>query len=95
MSVCNTWSWLKRQVVRLGKMDMTVEDEEIVNLCFANSSCEEEIVWLISSYVLYAWETIHFKKQEVKQDKFFGFLTFKYKMHKAIAPDQLTNLHYI
>ena len=40
VSVCNTWSWLKRQVVRLGQMDMTVEDEDFVNLCFANSSCE-------------------------------------------------------
>ena len=31
---------------------------------------------------------------EVKQDKFFGFLTFKYKMDQAISPDRLKNLHY-
>ena len=95
LSVSNTWSWLKRQIVRLGQMDGRVEDEEIVNLCFVNSSNETEIVWLVSSYVLYAWETVHIKKQEVKLDKFFGFLTFKYKMHQAISPDQLTNFHYI
>ena len=94
-SVSNTWSWLKRQIVRLGQMDGRVEDEEIVNLCFVNFSHETEIVWLVSSYVLYAWETVHIKKQEVKLDKFFGFLTFKYKMHQAISPDQLTNFHYI
>ena len=95
VSVCNTWSWLKRQVVQWGQMDARVEDEEIVNLCFDKSSRETEIVWLVSNYVLYAWETVHIRKLEVKLDKFFGFLTFKFKMHQMISPDQLTNLHYI
>merc|ERR1711954_552006 len=87
VSVCNTWSWLKRQVLQLGQMDARVEDEEIVNLCFVKSSHETEIVWLVSSYVLYAWETVHIRKLEVKLDKFFGFLTFKFKMHQMISPD--------
>ena len=78
--------------MQLGQLDTRVEDEEIVNLCFVNSRRETEIVWLVSSYVLYAWETVHIKKLEVKLDKFFGFLTFKYKMHQATSPDQLLYL---
>ena len=96
VAVCNTWSWLKRQVVQLGQMNAGVEDEEIVNLCFVSCSNETEIVWMVSSYVQYVWEMVHIKKlHEVKLDKFFGFLTFKYKMHQTISPDQLKNLHYI
>ena len=94
-AVCNTWSWLKRQVLQLGQMGASVEDWDIVNLLFLNSSKDSEIVWLVCSYVLYVWETMHVKKLEVKLDKFFGFLTFKYKMHQTTAPDQLRNLHYI
>ena len=95
VAVCNTWSCLKRQVVQLGQMEAGVEDEEIINLCFVKSSRETEIVWLVSCYVLYVWEIVHIKKLEVKQDKFFGFLTFKYKMHKATSTDQPLNLHNI
>ena len=68
---------------------------ELVNLLFLDSSRDAEIVWLISSYVLYVWETVHTKILEVKFDKFFGYLTFKYKIHQATSPDQLINLHYI
>ena len=94
-AVCNTWDWLKRQVVQLGRLGARVDDWDLVNLLFKHSSNDSEIVWLISSYVLYVWEVVHDKKLEVKRDKFFGYLTFKYKMHQTISPDQLPNLHYI
>ena len=94
VAVCNTWSWLKRQVLQLGQMNAGVEDEEIVNLCFVSFSNETEIVWLVSSYVLYVWETVQVKRLEVKLDKFFGFLTFKYKMHQTTSHHHLKNLHY-
>merc|ERR1711954_513857 len=87
--VCNTWSWVKRQVVQLGRrgagvVDWDVDDWELVNLLFLNSSRDAEITWLVSSYVLYVWEMVYVKKLEVKLDKFFGYLTFKYKMYEAI-----------
>ena len=94
-AVCNTWSWLKRQVVHLGRMGAGVTDWEIVNLFCVNSGHDTEIVWLLSSYVLYVWEMVHVKRLEVKLDKFFGFLTFKYKMHQETSQNQLKNLHYI
>ena len=94
-AVVNTWSWLKRQVEHLGQMGGQGDDWEIVNLCFVNSSRDTEIVWLVSCYVLYVWEMVHVRKLDVKLDKFFGFLTFKYKVHQATSPNQLENLHYI
>ena len=94
-TVCNTWTWLKRQVVHLGQMGAGVNDWEIDNLLFGKSVHDAEIVWMVSYYVLYVWEMVHVKRLEVKLDKFFGFLTFKYKIHQATSPDQLLNLHYI
>ena len=94
-AVSNTWSWVKRQVVQWGQMGAGIDDWEIINLSFANSCHDTEIVWLLSLYVLYVWEMAQVKKLEVKLDKFFGFLTFKYKMHQATSSNQLKNLHYI
>ena len=72
-----------------------MDDWEIVNLCFVSSRRDSEIVWLVSSYVLYVWEMVQVKKLEVKLDKFFGYLTFKYKMHQTTSPDQPLNLHHL
>ena len=94
-AVCNTWCWLKRQVVQLGQIVANVDDWDVVNLLFLNTSRDAEIVWLVSSYVLYVWEMVYVKKLDVKLDNFFGFLTFKYKMHQATSPDQLENLQYL
>ena len=93
-AVCNTWSWLKRQVLQLGHMGASVNDWDLVNLLFPNSSHDSEIVWLVSSYVQYVWEMVQVKKQEVILEKFFGYLTFKYKMQQATSSDVSLNLHY-
>ena len=81
--------------MQLGRLGASVDDWDIVNLLFLNSSKDSEIVWLVSSYVLYVWEMVRLKKLEVKKDKFFGYLTFKYKINQTTSPNQLINLHYI
>ena len=93
-AVCDTWSWVKGQVVQWGQMGAGVDDLEIVNLFFVNSCYDREKVWLVSSYIHHVWEMVQAKKQEVRLDKFFGFLTFKYRMHQTTSHDQLQNLHY-
>ena len=81
-----SWSWLKRQVVRLGLMGPNFADWDIINLFFPTSRHDREIIWMVSTYVLYVWDTVNImKKQDVKFDKFFGFLTFKFKMHQAAS----------
>ena len=93
-AVCNTWAWLKSQVVQLGHMGAGVDDWDLINLLFLHSSRDAEIVWLVSYYVLYVWEMMYVKRVEVKLDKFFGYLTFKYKMYQGTSPNQQINLHY-
>ena len=78
-----------------GVDDWDVDDWDLLNLHFLNSSRDAEITWLVSSYVLYVWEMVYVKKSEVKLDKFFGYLTFKYKMYEATSPDHMINLHCI
>ena len=75
-------------------------DWDIINLFFPNSGHDREIIWMVSTYVLYVWDAVYIKKQDVKFDKFFGFLTFKFKMYQAqsLGLDQvlvhILNLHY-
>ena len=66
-------------------MGLNVTDWDIINLLFPNSSHGREIIWLISTYILYVWETLYIKKKEVKLDSFFGFLTFKFKMPQSTS----------
>ena len=78
----------------MGLQNITSNDWDLVNLLFPNSSHDSEIVWLISLYVQYVWEMVQVKKQEVILEKFFGYLTFKYKMQQATSSDGSLNLHY-
>ena len=43
------------------------------------SNWKQGILWLISTYVGYAWEHCYVRGSKVVLEKFFGFLTFKYK----------------
>ena len=86
--------------MRLGQIGPNVADWDIINLFFPNSRHDREIIWMVSTYVLYVWDTVNIKKQDVKFDKFFGFLTFKFKMCQDTPSGlnrvlvQLQNLHY-
>ena len=87
--------------MRLGQIGPNVADWDIINLFFPTSRHDREIIWMVSTYVLYVWDTVNImKKQDVKFDKFFGFLTFKFKMYQAtsLGLDQvlvhILNLHY-
>ena len=78
-------------------MGQNVADWDLINLFFPNSSRGREIIWMVSTYILYVWETVNTKKQEVKLEKFFGYLTFKFKMLKessGLDLANLQNLHY-
>ena len=78
-------------------MGQNVAEWDLINLFFPNSIRSREIMWMVSTYILYVWETVHIKKQEVKLEKFFGFLTFKFKMHNTTSLGlnvvQFLNLH--
>ena len=52
---------------------------ELINLFLPSSQFEQEIVWLIGTYVDYVWTKVFIGDSELKIEKFFGFLKFKYK----------------
>ena len=52
---------------------------ELLNFVLPKTGFEQGIVWLISSYVGYVWEHCYARDTTVVLEKFFGFLSFKYK----------------
>ena len=44
---------------------------------------ENEVIWLLSQYVYYTWKHFSITQTEVKLEKFFGFLSWKYKIRNA------------
>ena len=55
---------------------------ELLNLVLPQNLCEENIIWLISNFVLYVWKNFLGGEAVVRVDKFFGFLTFKFKKRR-------------
>ena len=53
-------------------------DWDILNLHFPKNRNEMKIVWMIAIFVSYVWENSS-NIGELSKEKFFGFLTFKYK----------------
>ena len=74
-----TWTLVKREIMRYGKFHNNVDDWKILNLLFPKSRLDKELVWLISSYVLYVWDSVYTRGADVRANQFFGFLRFKYK----------------
>ena len=46
---------------------------------FPKSRLEQELIWLVSSYMWYVWDIVYVRGTDVRAEQFFGFLKFKYK----------------
>ena len=86
------WSWLKRKVMLLVGQQYQVVDWDVLNLFLPPSDYEQEIVWLVSSYVMHLWDMVYVRGAEVQLEQFFGFLTFKFREHQAVSKVQLKHL---
>ena len=51
----------------------------MINLFFTQSEYVKEMLWLISNYVSFVWTSIMELGTEISMEKFFGFLTFKFR----------------
>ena len=87
------WSWVRGKVMQLAGQNVT--DWELLNLFLPRSDYEQEIVWLVSSYVMFLWDTVHVRSADVKLDQFFGYLSYKYRKHQAVSKVQLQHLNGI
>ena len=74
-----------RGVLESVNPDLVLRSEiQLLSLDLPNMFAESRAIWLISEYVGYAWSELSEKESHLKLDKFFGFLTFKYKEKKNI-----------
>ena len=73
------WSWVRLKILGLCDQGIISSNWELLNLFLPRSQFEQEIVWLIGSYVDYVWTKVLIGDSELKIEKFFGFLKFKYK----------------
>ena len=89
------WSWVKLKVVEYVKCSCDIPDWDVLNLFVPASEMEFEVVWLISSYVLFIWDNIFVRSSEVKLEQFFGYLTYKYKKHQILSKHQMKHLNGI
>ena len=88
------WTWVRGKVVDTGGHQLQIlADWDILNLFYTSSDYDQEIVWLVSSYVLYVWENIFVRRAEVKLEKFFGYLTYKYREHQSSLKPRLNDFH--
>ena len=78
--------------MRVGKFHKNVDNWKILNLMFPKSRVDNELIWLVSSYALYVWESVYLRGAEVRAEQFFGFLRFKYKELQTKGSIELKNL---
>ena len=88
----SVWTWLKRKVLILLGQQQQVGDWDLLNMFIPPSAFEQEIVWLVCSYVLYVWDTVCARGADIQFEQFFGFLSFKYREHQAVSKVQLKHL---
>ena len=81
-----TWSWVKRQIIM--QVGRDVPDWDVINLFFPKSRHEREMIWMLTYYMLYVWDSVYVKESDVKLDQFIGYLKFKFKE----SPMKLNNL---
>ena len=79
------WAWVRLKILELCDQCLTASNWDLINLFLPRTHSEQEIVWLLGNYVCYVWENVFTRNSEVKLEKLFGFLTFKYKMDKSFS----------
>ena len=85
-------SYLEFPKFEFGKFRNELDGWTILNLMFPRSRLEKELIWLVSSYVQYVWDTVHVRGADVSAEQFFGFLKFKYKELQTRSSNILENL---
>ena len=73
------WSWVRLKILGLCDQGLGFSNWELLNFVIPKTKFEEGILWLISCYVSYVWEHCYVRDSGVVLEKFFGFLTFKFK----------------
>ena len=82
--VCDVWAWIKQTIS--GIVGGLLSDQNLINYQIPSSTYDEEISWLLSSYIYKVWKEINYGDVNyLKKEVFFGYLRFKFKMENNIA----------
>ena len=73
----DTWATVKNEILRIWKFKNNVNDWKILNLMFPKSRLDNELIWLVSSYVWYVWDSVHVRGADVRAEQFFGVPEFQ------------------
>ena len=85
------WLWIKPKLVSLIGED--IPDLKLIQYMFPKTDHDNEVVWLLGSYLEFVWVSIHVKKKPFLQsEQTFGFLKFKYKESNLGARYPLSNI---
>ena len=90
--IVGAWTVVKNEILRFGKFKTIVDDWKILSLMFPKSRLDKELIWLVSSYVWYVWDSVHVRGSDVRAEQFFGYLRFKYKEVQTYSSSLLQNL---
>ena len=79
VKVHGCWTLIQNEILSLIGVHTPVVD--ILNFFFPSSVYDNEVVWLICSYVTKVWQEIYVRgRTNMKSEELFGFLKFKYKV---------------
>ena len=79
--VITLWRWV-RAVLHLimGAQADQITDKDLLNFSWASSKSDREVVWLISCYVWFRWNSFESNgSNTVNRRELFGFMRFKYR----------------
>ena len=80
------------KILGLCDQGLLCSNMELLNLLLPRTHFEQEIVWLVSNYVEYVWHSVFIKNSEIRFEKFFGFLSFKYKIDRNSSGNRLAQI---
>ena len=86
------WAWVRLKILGLCDQGLLCSNMELLNLLLPRTHFEQEIVWLVSNYVEYVWHSVFIKNSEIRFEKFFGFLSFKYKIDRNSSGNRLAQI---
>ena len=86
------WSWVRLKILDLCDQGLMSSNWELINLFLPATQFEQEIVWLVGNFVEYVWDNVFIRNSEVKLEKLFGFLSFKYKIDQKLSGVSLSQI---
>ena len=81
--VQNVWPKVRDILTNLAGED--IPNFQLINFNMCRSSWENEAVWLLGNYIERVWKIMSKGAQVIKEEEFFGFLRFKFRLDQSGA----------